>query len=150
MVSQNRRYLPGLMAYRETVARLGPLASISCDFYRAHREKAAEFLFAFPQPLLLDMAIHLFDGARAITGASPLSVYCDAYNPPWSWYEGAAAAHAMFEMSDGFGSRSTATGRRTASRRRGPASWRAVGELGTATWDGEGRPARGVRARAPR
>ena len=43
------------------------------------------------------MAIHLFDGARAITGADPLSVYCDAYSPPWSWYDGPAAAHAVFQ-----------------------------------------------------
>ena len=86
-VSQNRRYLPSLQAFRETVAGLGPLSSISCDFYRAHRI-AAEFLFAFDQPLLLDMAIHLFDGARAITGTSPLSVYCESYNPPWIWYAG--------------------------------------------------------------
>jgi predicted dehydrogenase len=88
MVSQNRRYMPELIAFRDTVARLGRLSELTCDFFIAHRERAAEFLFAFPQPLLLDMAIHLFDGARAITGADPLSVYCDAYNPPYSWYDG--------------------------------------------------------------
>ena len=42
------------------------------------------------------MAIHLFDAARALTGADPVSVYCDSYNPPWSWYEGPAAAAAVF------------------------------------------------------
>ncbi len=139
-VSQNRRYLPSLQAFRETVAGLGPLSSISCDFYRAHRI-AAEFLFAFDQPLLLDMAIHLFDGARAITGTSPLSVYCESYNPPWSWYAGPAAAHAVFEMSDGvrfaFDGNWAADGFETSWT----GTWRAVGELGTATWDGEG-PAR--------
>ena len=136
-VSQNRRYLPSLQAFRETVAGLGPLSGISCDFYRAHRI-AAEFLFAFGQPLLLDMAIHLFDGARAITGTSPLSVYCESYNPPWSWYAGPAAAHAVFEMSDGvrfaFDGNWAADGFETSWT----GVWRAVGELGTATWDGEG------------
>ena len=28
------------------------------------------------------MAIHLFDAARAISGADPVSVYCESYNPP--------------------------------------------------------------------
>ena len=68
MVSQNRRYYPGLIAFRDTVARLGPLSNLTCQFFIAHRDGAAEFLFGFPEPLLLDMAIHLFDGARAITG----------------------------------------------------------------------------------
>ena len=45
------------------------------------------------------MAIHLFDAARAISGADPLSVYCDSYSPPWSWYAGPAAAAAVFRMS---------------------------------------------------
>ena len=139
-VSQNRRYLPGLIAFRETVAQLGRLSTLSCEFYRAHREEAAEFLFSFPHPLLLDMSIHLFDGARAITGTSPHSVFCDAYNPPWSWYAGAAAAHAVFEMSDGlrfsFDGNWAADGFQTSWT----GSWRAVGELGTATWDGEGAP----------
>jgi predicted dehydrogenase len=140
MVSQNRRYMPGLIAFRETVAALGTLSELSCDFYLAHREDAAEFLFTFPHPLLLDMAIHLFDGARAITGASPLSVYCDAYNPPYSWYAGAAAASAIFRMSDDL--RFTFKGNWAADgfQTSWTGSWRAVGELGSATWDGENAP----------
>ena len=100
MVSQNRRYMPELVAFRDTVAQLGPLSTLTCEFHIAHRVPDSRFLNSFPQPLLLDMAIHLFDGARAITGAEPLSVYCDSYNPPWSWYSGPAAAHAVFRMSD--------------------------------------------------
>ena len=88
MVSQNRRYYPGLIAFRDTVARLGRLSNLTCQFFIAHRDGAAEFLFGFQDPLLLDMAIHLFDGARAITGADPVSVYCESSNPPWSWYAG--------------------------------------------------------------
>jgi predicted dehydrogenase len=140
MVSQNRRYMPELVAFRDTVAELGPLSSLHCDFYKAHRDAAAEFLFAFPQPLLLDMAIHLFDGARALTGATPLSVYCEAYNPPWSWYDGPAAANAVFHMSDElrftFNGNWAADGFQTSWT----GSWRAVGELGSATWDGESAP----------
>jgi predicted dehydrogenase len=140
MVSQNRRYLPALIAYRDTVARLGTLTSLSCDFYRALRKDGGSFVNTIAQPLLLDMAIHLLDGARALTGADPVSVYCDSYNPPWSWFAGASGAHAIFEMTgdlhlvlngnwcaDGF--QTSWTG-----------SWRAVGERGSAVWDGETAP----------
>lgn len=137
MVSQNRRYLPTLVAYRETLAKAGALASLVCDFYRAHRVPPGHFLFTLDQPLLLDMAIHLFDAARAVTGADPLTVYAEAYNPPGSWFPGKAAANAIFEMTGGLrfvlngswcgdGFRTSWTG-----------SWRAVGEHGSATWDGE-------------
>jgi predicted dehydrogenase len=137
MVSQNRRYMPELRAFREEVEALGPLSSITCEFHRNHRDAAAEFLFAFPQPLLLDMAIHLFDGARAITGADPLTVYCDSYSPPWSWYEGPAAAAAVFRMSGDL--RFSFVGNWAAPRDETSWTgwWRAIGEGGIATWDGE-------------
>ncbi|MDX6242072.1 MAG: hypothetical protein QOG10_6979, partial [Kribbellaceae bacterium] len=94
MVSQNRRYLPALIAYRETVRQLGTVSSLSCDFYRAWRDwrdLEGHFLGTMDQPLLQDMAVHLFDAARALTGADPVAVYCESYNPPWSWFPGAAA-----------------------------------------------------------
>ena len=152
MVSQNRRYKPGLAAFRETVSRLGTLSSLTCDFYKAHRDAAAEFLFSFPQPLLLDMAIHLFDGARAISGADPVSVYCEAFDPPGTWYDGPAAANAVFRMTGdarfAFNGNWAAYGFQTSWT----GSWRAVGEYGSATWDGDGAPrleaARGKRLRA--
>ena len=128
MVSQNRRYMPELQAFREEVAELGPLSSLTCEFHRNHRDAAAEFLFAFPQPLLLDMAIHLFDAARALTGADPLTVYCDAFNPPWSWYAGPAAAAAVFRMSGDL--RFSFVGNWAAPRDETSwtGAWRAIGE----------------------
>jgi predicted dehydrogenase len=137
MVSQNRRYMPELQAFREELADLGPLSSLTCEFHRNHRDAAAEFLFAFPQPLLLDMAIHLFDAARALTGTDPLSVYCDSYSPPWSWYEGPAAAAAVFRMTRDL--RFSFVGNWAAPRDETSWTgwWRAIGEEGIATWDGE-------------
>jgi predicted dehydrogenase len=142
MVSQNRRYMPELQAFREEVAALGPLSSLTCEFHRNHRDAAAEFLFAFPQPLLLDMAIHLFDAARALTGTDPLSVYCDSYSPPWSWYEGPAAATAVFRMTGDL--RFSFVGNWAAPRDETGWTgwWRAIGEGGIATWDGEDPPDR--------
>lgn len=137
MVSQNRRYMPELQEFRDEIAKLGPISSLTCEFHRNHRNAAAEFLFTFAQPLLLDMAIHLFDAARALTGADPLSVYCDSYSPPWSWYEGPAAAAALFRMSGDL--RFAFVGNWAAPRDETSWTgwWRAIGEGGIATWDGE-------------
>ena len=137
MVSQNRRYMPELQAFRETVGGLGTLSNIGCEFFRHHKEDAAEFLLGFPQPLLLDMAIHLFDAARAISGADPVSVYCESYNPPWSWYEGPAAAAAVFEMTGGLRFSFTGNWAAPGNETSWTGAWRVVGEQGTATWDGE-------------
>jgi predicted dehydrogenase len=137
MVSQNRRYMPELQAFRETVATLGTLSSIGCEFFRHHKEDAAEFLLGFPQPLLLDMAIHLFDAARAITAADPVSVYCESYNPPWSWYAGPAAAVAVFEMTGGLRFSFTGNWAAPDNETSWTGAWRVVGERGTAVWDGE-------------
>ena len=51
-------------------------------------------------PLLIDMAIHTFDAARYVTGADPVSVQCTEFNPPWSWYRGAASAVVEFELTE--------------------------------------------------
>jgi predicted dehydrogenase len=137
MVSQNRRYMPELQAFREELVGLGPLSSLTCEFHRNHRDARAEFIYAFPQPLLLDMAIHLFDASRALTGADPLTVYCDSYSPPWSWYEGPAAAAAVFRMTGDL--RFSFVGNWAAPRDETSWTgwWRAIGEGGIATWDGE-------------
>lgn len=136
-VSQNRRYMPELVAFRKEVEALGPLSSVTCEFFRHHKEPRAEFLLTFPQPLLLDMAIHLFDGARAITGADPVSVYCESYNPPWSWFAGPAAATAVFEMSDGLRFTFVGNWAAPANETSWTGAWHAVGEHGIARWDGE-------------
>ena len=140
MVSQNRRYMPTLLAFRDAVAGLGTLASLTCDFYIGHRVDPERFVTAMDHPLLLDMAIHLFDAARLITGAEPESVYCDAYSPPWDWYEGQSSANAIFRMTGdlrmAFNGSWCADGFQTSWTGR----WRAVGERGSAMWDGQRAP----------
>lgn len=137
MVSQNRRYMPELQEFRAEVAALGSLTSLTCEFHRNHRNAAAEFIFAFPQPLLLDMAIHLFDAARALTGADAQTVYCDSFNPAWSWYEGPAAAAAVFRMSGDLRFSFTGNWAAPSDETSWTGWWRAIGEGGIATWDGE-------------
>jgi predicted dehydrogenase len=139
MVSQSRRYNARLHAMRRLVAeQLGALGILNSDFYiGAH---FGGFRDEMPSPLLLDMAIHTFDAARYLSGADPLAVYCEEFNPPWSWYRGNACATAIFEMSGGlrytYRGSWCGEGRHTSWE----GEWRAVGGHGSATWDGHGAP----------
>ncbi len=145
MVSQSRRYHPQLAALRTlTQQRIGPLGILNSDFYvGAH---FGGFRERMPSPLLLDMAIHTFDAARYLSGADPVSVYCEEFNPRWSWYAGAACATALFEMTDGlrytYRGSWCAEGQQTSWE----ADWRAVGPHGEATWDGWRAPVARVAA----
>ncbi len=143
MVSQSRRYDARLYALRQLVLdQTGPLGILNSDFYLgAH---FGGFRDEMASVLLLDMAIHTLDAARYVSGADPVSVYCEEFNPAWSWYKGASSATALFEMTGGLrytyrGSWSS-EGRDTSWE----ADWRAVGPRGTAIWDGHGTPSAGI------
>ena len=99
MVSQSRRWNPHVFALRDMVHALGPVGVVTTQFFRAahfsgFREEMAD-------PLLVDMAIHPFDSARFVLGSEPVSVYCEAFNPPWSWFAGSASATAVFTFENG-------------------------------------------------
>ena len=135
-VIQNRRYNPNIRRLRRLLAKnpIGPLTTVNCDFYiGAH---FGGFRDRMEHVLLLDMAIHTFDQARLITGADPVSVYCQEWNPAGSWYDHDASAICIFEMSDGlvFTYRGSwcAEGLNTSWE----CDWRIVGTKGSATWDG--------------
>ena len=138
MVSQSRRYFRAGTAFGRQIAELGTIGSLSCEFFKAphfsgFRERMAE-------PLLVDMAIHQFDLARKLIGSEPVSVYCESYNPSWSWFDGNAAADAVFTFADGtrfaFTGSWCAPGLETSWNGR----WRASASGGTATWDGDNEP----------
>ena len=147
VVSQNRRYNPGLAAFKRLVGqRLGGLGQLNAEFYRAPH--FGGFRDEMDSPLLVDMAIHTFDAARYIAGAVPVTVQCTEFNPPWSWYRGAASAVAEFEFDGGirfsYEGSWCAEGLQTSWE----SSWRAIGALGSATWDGSSQPGgRGALAR---
>src|SRR5699024_884835 len=77
-----------------------------------------------------------FDMARSIIGRRPIAVYCEEHNPGWSWYRGAANAHAVFEFEGGtryvFTGSWCSPGDETAWN----GLWRVNGEHGTVRWDG--------------
>lgn len=138
MVSQSRRWNPQLFALRAMAEDLGALGAVTTEFFRASHFPG--FREEMAHPLLVDMAIHAFDSARFVLGSEPISAYCEAHNPPWSWYAGDAAATAVFEMANG--ARYTYTGSwcSPGAETSWNGVWRVSGEKGTARWDGDNDP----------
>ena len=104
MVSQNYRFFPGVRAVQELVARgkFGPLNAVYVDFRRydnsAPRDTHPHYLF--PQPILVDMAIHHFDLMRVILQRAPREIHCVSWNPPWSKYVDPAEAVATITFDN--------------------------------------------------
>jgi predicted dehydrogenase len=139
MVSQNRRFIEHLFAYRDQVRALGGAEILTHEFFKAPH--FGGFRDEMAHPLLLDMAIHNFDAARFLLGADPVAVYCDTHNPSWSWYDGDAAATAIFEMTGGARFIYTGSWCSEGLETSWNSNWRASCPTGTALWDGEGAPA---------
>ena len=135
-VTQNYRYKAPIRSLKSFLASnaIGPVEEAHADFYMGAHFGGFRDEMAFP--LILDMSIHTFDAARFLTGADPVSVYCQSFNPKRSWYKGDASAIVIFEMTDGiiFSYRGSwcAEGQNT----QWDSSWRLVGNSGSATWDG--------------
>ena len=134
-VSQSRRHSAGIRAFKETLAGLGGATQLHTRF--SQNPRFGGFRDEMEHPLLVDMAIHSFDQARFLLDAEPVSVYCEAFNPGWSWYRGAAAAEAIFRFDDdsrfSYAGSWCADGLTTSWN----GDWRGSAAAGTATWDGE-------------
>jgi predicted dehydrogenase len=139
MVSQSRRYNSHLFEAKRLISGLGPLGIVSAEFFKAPR--FGGFRDAMGHPLLLDMSIHQFDMARFLLDADPVSVFCEEYNPSWSWYRGDAGATAVFEMTGGERFVYTGSWCSPGQETSWNAAWRISGEHGTVLWDGDGAPA---------
>ncbi|MFI5897370.1 Gfo/Idh/MocA family protein [Actinoplanes sp. NPDC051513] len=138
MVSQSRRWNPQLSRLRAMTRQLGPIGTVTTDFFRAPH--FGGFREQMAQPLLVDMAIHAFDSVRFLLDCEPVSAYCQSYNPQWSWYAGHASATAVFEMESGtryvYNGSWCSPGAETSWN----GSWRISGQNGTALWNGDDDP----------
>ncbi len=88
MVSQSRRYWRN--ARRRCAARSpgsAGSASSRAAFFKAPHFGGFREQMALPAARV-DMAIHQFDLARDLIGSEPVSVFCESFNPGWSWYAG--------------------------------------------------------------
>jgi predicted dehydrogenase len=138
MVSQSRRYWRNLQAFRRQIAQLDRVGLVECSFFKAPHFGGFREEMAYP--LLIDMAIHHFDLARDLIGSEPEAVYCESFNPAWSWYAGDAAAETVFEFAGGTRFAFTGSWCSPGLETSWNGSWRVSGERGTATWDGDHEP----------
>jgi predicted dehydrogenase len=135
-VTQNYRYKPPIRSLKSFLASnaIGAVEEAHADFYMgAH---FGGFRDEMDDPLILDMSIHTFDAARFLTGADPVSVYCQSFNPKRSWYKGDASAVVIFEMTDGIIFSYRGSWCSEGLNTQWDSSWRIVGNTGSATWDG--------------
>lgn len=138
MISQSRRYNVHLAQAKALLPRIGRIGIVSTEFFKAPH--FGGFRDQMEHPLLLDMAIHPFDTARYLLDDDPVSVYCDEYNPSWSWYKGDAAATAIFEMSGGRRFTYSASWCSPGLETSWNGSWLISGEHGSVRWDGDNSP----------
>jgi predicted dehydrogenase len=138
MTSQSRRYFDTLSQFKSAVKGLGDIGILSTDFFKAPH--FGGFRESMSHVLLADMAIHAFDVSRYILEQEPVAVYCEEFNPSWSWYKQDAAATAFFEFEQGtrfvYNGSWCSDGLETSWN----GLWRASGELGTSIWDGDNAP----------
>ena len=139
MISQSRRYYRTLAALKECVRSLGKVGVVTTEFFKAPH--FGGFREEMEHVLLVDMAIHAFDVARYLLDQDPVSVYCEEFNPSWSWYAGDAAATAVFELSGGARYVYTGSWCSDGFETSWNGKWRVSGARGTASWDGENWPA---------
>ncbi|MDF1522421.1 MAG: Gfo/Idh/MocA family oxidoreductase [Trueperaceae bacterium] len=143
-VVQNRRYLAGIRRIRRFLdgGLIGRTTSIHGDLFLAPR--FGGFREEMAHVLLLDMTIHTFDVARAMTGRDARRVYCREWEPANSWYRSGSSAVAIFDLDGG----AVFTYRGSWCADGAPTSWegawRIVGERGSLVWDAF----QGVRAEA--
>jgi predicted dehydrogenase len=138
VVSQSRRYEQTLFTLKAHAQRLGGIGILTHEFFKAPH--FGGFRDAMDHPLLLDMAIHNFDAARFLLDAEPVAVYCEEYNPDWSWYAGDAASTAIFEMTGGIRYVYTGSWCSDGLQTEWNSNWRVSGRHGTASWDGTAEP----------
>ncbi len=138
MISQSRRYYRALAALRRQVSELGDVGLVTTNFFKAPH--FGGFREEMDHVLLVDMAIHAFDASRYLLDADPVSVYCEEFNPSWSWYAGDAAATAVFEFAGGARYVYTGSWCSDGQETSWNGDWRVSAARGTATWDGAGTP----------
>lgn len=138
VVSQSRRHNSQLHELRHQLSVLGRVGIATTEFFKAPH--FGGFRDEMAHPLLVDMAIHPFDSARFLLDADPVAVYCEEYNPAWSWYQGDAAATAIFEMTGGVRYIYTGSWASPGAETSWNGAWRVSGESGSAIWNGDDRP----------
>ena len=137
-VMQNRRYIAQVQEIRKIVDSgiMGESVMTNGEIFVAADMGSIRNQLEFPQ--LQDNNIHIFDQARYMSHANPVSVQYYSFNPKGSKYTGDAAGIAVFEMDNGsvfsFRGYNGAEGMHTSWDH----VWRICCERGSVVWDGFG------------
>ena len=132
-VAQQYRYSEAVQRLRELVqdGAIGRLTSVLVQFFRWRPTEGMKL------PILLNQAIHHFDGMRYILDGDPLSCVADLWDPGWNGCDGPTAVEATFRFPGGV--RVHYSGSYVA---KGPVTpfdawWRFEGSGGQLVYDGE-------------
>ncbi len=137
IVMQNRRYIQQVRDIRKLIQSgiMGKPVFVCGEIFVAADMASIRNQLAYPQ--LQDNNIHIFDHARYLADAKPVSVYYHSFNPTGSKYAGDAAGVAIFEFDNGavfsFQGYNGAEGCHTSWDH----SWRICCERGTILWNGK-------------
>lgn len=137
-VMQNRRYIPQVQEIRRLIDSgvMGQSVMTCGEIFVPADMGSIRNQLEFPQ--LQDNNVHMFDQARYMSHADPVSVYYHSFNPKGSKYTGDAAGVAVFEMDNGsvfsFRGYNGAEGMHTSWDH----VWRICCERGSVVWDGVG------------
>lgn len=139
VVSQNRRYEPNAQSARAAIRLVGAPGLVDISFAKAPH--FGGFREEMEHVLLLDMSIHHFDYLRHALGDDPVvEVYCDEFNPAWSWFAHGAATTLMLRFASGARATYTASWCSPGAETSWNAHWRFSGPAGTVVWDGDNAP----------
>lgn len=104
MVNQNYRWRPQIQALRRGIREglVGRVGHILVEVRQQIRRQTVDgWREKMPEPFLLDFAIHHFDLIRYLTGDEATRVIGQSFRPPWSWFDGNAAAAAILTLRSG-------------------------------------------------
>ncbi len=139
VVSQNRRYEPNAQSTRAAVELVGAPGLVDISFAKAPH--FGGFREEMEHVLLLDMSIHHVDYLRHALGSDQVvEVYCDEFNPEWSWFRHGAATTMMLRFASGARATYTASWCSPGAETSWNAHWRFSGPAGTVVWDGDNAP----------
>lgn len=139
VVSQNRRYEPNAQSTRAAIELVGAPGLVDISFAKAPH--FGGFREEMEHVLLLDMSIHHVDYLRHALGSDPVvEVFCDEFNPAWSWFRHGAATTLMLRFGSGARATYTASWCSPGEETSWNAHWRFSGPAGTVVWDGDNAP----------
>jgi predicted dehydrogenase len=138
-VSQNYRYAPMARAVRDALAsgRWGEPGQLALEFFKGPKFEGS-FRRRMPYPLVADMSIHHYDLMRMVLGRDPEWTFARAFNPPWSWYDGAASVQQVIGFTGGLMASYSASWCALGEETGWNGRWRADCSKGVVVWDESG------------